>query len=106
MKKRGWNIKIRIVSKEKKMIIPYSPTKSKANPLLENSVLNPLTNSLSPSIKSKGARPHSARILILHRIKKGVNKKNLLDLENITILKLSDVKNLNPPSTAKIRVSS
>jgi len=48
-----------------------------ANILLENSVLNPLTNSLSPSIKSKGARPHSARILILHTIKNGERiKKN------------------------------
>jgi hypothetical protein len=51
------------------MIIPYSPTKSKADPLLENSVLNLLTNSLS--MQSKGARPHLARILILHRIKEG-----------------------------------
>jgi hypothetical protein len=69
MKKRGWSIKIRIASKEKKMIIPYSPAKSKADPLLENSVLNPFTNSLS--MQSKGARPHLARILILHRIKEG-----------------------------------
>lgn len=44
----------------KNKIIPYSPTKIKANGPLEYSVLNPDTNSDSPSEKSNGARLHSA----------------------------------------------
>ena len=45
----------------------------------EYSVLNPLTNSDSPSVKSKGARLVSAKILINHRgrIKKNLQKKEL-----------------------------
>ena len=81
------------------MIIPYSPTKSKADPLLENSVLNPFTNSLS--MHSKGARPHLAMIFILHIINEGWIKNYLLDLENIHILKLSDVKKSKPSKHSK-----
>jgi hypothetical protein len=67
------------VINEKKITKPYSPTNKSANPLLENSVLNPLTNSLSPSIKSNGARPVSAKMLILQINKIGkVNPKNLV----------------------------
>lgn len=38
------------------IIDPYSDKNNNTNPTLEYSVLNPLTNSLSPSEKSKGAR--------------------------------------------------
>lgn len=48
------------VSTLKNNTIPYSPTKIRANSPLEYSVLNPETNSDSPSEKSKGARLHSA----------------------------------------------
>jgi hypothetical protein len=48
------------VSKENKMIIPYSLIKIKAKSTLPYSTLKPLTNSDSPSAKSNGARLHSA----------------------------------------------
>lgn len=51
------NIEVRIL---KNKTIPYSPTKIRAKGPLEYSVLNPDTNSDSPSEKSKGARLHSA----------------------------------------------
>lgn len=54
------------VNIEKKIIIPYSDRNSNTNPLLEYSILNPEISSLSPSLKSKGARLHSAIILIIH----------------------------------------
>jgi len=54
----------------------------------EYSVLNPLTNSDSPSVKSKGARLVSARILINHNgmIKKNLQKNELnIDLSFISL---------------------
>lgn len=48
------------------MIFIYSAIKIKANRLPPYSVLNPETNSLSPSLKSKGARPSSARLVNIH----------------------------------------
>ena len=54
----------------------------------EYSVLNPLTNSDSPSVKSKGARLVSARILINHngKIKKNLQKNELnIDLSFISL---------------------
>jgi hypothetical protein len=56
----------------KKRIIPYSPKKKKAKFKAEYSVLNPDTNSLSPSAKSKGARFNSA----IHLINQTTNKGN------------------------------
>lgn len=47
-----------------KIIIPYSAIKIKANLPLIYSVLNPETNSDSPSAKSNGVRFNSAIILI------------------------------------------
>lgn len=55
----------------KKIIIPYSLKNNRTNDTLENSVLNPLTSSLSPSAKSKGARLSSPKTII----KKGINIK-------------------------------
>lgn len=62
-------------SKLKKIIIPYSPINQNANNPLEYSVLNPETNSDSPSAKSKGARLHSATSLINQIKNKGTSKK-------------------------------
>lgn len=47
----------------------YSAIKIKTNNSEENSTLNPLTNSDSPSTKSKGVRLVSARIQINHKKK-------------------------------------
>lgn len=46
--------------KERAKMAPYSPRNNKANKDEPYSTLNPLTNSLSPSAKSKGARFVSA----------------------------------------------
>jgi len=43
-----------------KIILPYSAKNNKANPPLPYSILNPDTNSDSPSAKSKGVRLVSA----------------------------------------------
>lgn len=49
---------------QKAKIMAYSPKKSKVNEREAYSVLNPLTNSDSPSVKSKGARFVSAKMEI------------------------------------------
>jgi hypothetical protein len=54
------------VRNEKLRTIPYSLRKIKINRLLPNSTLNPEMSSLSPSLKSKGARLTSATIEINH----------------------------------------
>ncbi|KRZ82478.1 hypothetical protein T08_16377 [Trichinella sp. T8] len=48
-----------------RIIIPYSAINRKANSTLENSILKPLTSSLSASARSKGLRLVSARIIIV-----------------------------------------
>jgi len=53
---------------ENKRILAYSAKKIKTNPKEEYSILNPETNSDSPSEKSKGVRLVSAIIIINHRI--------------------------------------
>ena len=53
-------IKKRLLSIERNIILPYSDRKIIAKPPLLYSVLNPETNSDSPSAKSKGARLVSA----------------------------------------------
>lgn len=55
----------------------YSAKKIKINFLFLYSILNPDTNSDSPSDKSKGVRLISASILINNNIIKGVNKIKL-----------------------------
>jgi len=52
------------VRKEKLRTIPYSLRKIKMNKLLPNSTLNPEMSSLSPSLKSSGARLTSATMEI------------------------------------------
>merc|ERR1712226_1142912 len=76
--------KIILLIKEKAKIMEYSPKNNKVKEEEEYPVLNPLTNSDSPSVKSKGARLVSARILINH---KGIIKKNLQKKElNILLI--------------------
>ena len=55
------------VRKEKLKTIPYSLRKIKINKLLPNSTLKPEISSLSPSLKSNGARLTSATTEINHR---------------------------------------
>ena len=58
-------------------ILEYSAKKIKANPPLLYSILNPETNSLSPSAKSKGVRFVSANLEDIQHILKGnIKKKN------------------------------
>jgi hypothetical protein len=49
----------------------YSPKKKYTNPTAECSVINPPTNSLSPSGKSKGGLLVSAYNVIKYKIAKG-----------------------------------
>jgi len=57
-------------------ILEYSAIKIKANPPLLYSVLNPETNSDSPSAKSKGDRLVSAKKITIKINKKNKIKKN------------------------------
>lgn len=61
-------------------ILEYSAIKIKANPPLLYSVLNPDTNSDSPSAKSNGERFVSARKITIKIIKKEIFKKKKLKL--------------------------
>ena len=58
---------IKLVKKLKPKIKEYSAKKRNVKDREEYSVLKPLTNSDSPSVKSKGARFVSARIVSNHR---------------------------------------
>ena len=60
-----------------KIILAYSAIKIKANPTLPYSILNPETNSDSPSAKSKGVRLVSATQEINQIPTIGINIKNL-----------------------------
>jgi hypothetical protein len=60
---------IAIVTKERKRTIPYSQMKISEKRALPNSVLNPDTSSDSPSVKSNGVRPLSARDMNIHPMK-------------------------------------
>lgn len=84
-----------LLIKENAKIIEYSPKNNKVKEEEEYSVLNPLTNSDSPSVKSKGDRLVSAKILTNHKgsMKKYAQKKELYVLlvfnslnENLTEL--------------------
>jgi len=73
LKEKNIKLKITLI----KMILAYSAIKIKANPTLPYSILNPDTNSDSPSAKSNGVRFVSAT----HEINQipiiGKNMKNL-----------------------------
>lgn len=74
--------------------------------LLLNSVLNPLTNSLSPSMKSKGARPHSATIFSTQIGNTGMIIPQQLILSIINITKFNELLGDNTINKQKINVSS
>ena len=57
-------------------ILAYSARKKRANPPLLYSVLNPETNSDSPSAKSKGVRLVSARLDAIQTIARGKERSN------------------------------
>ena len=63
--------KIKVDKTQKKTILPYSPKKIRVKHPDPNSVLNPLTNSLSPSEKSKGVRFNSANMVGTQTKKQG-----------------------------------
>lgn len=63
----------------KKRIIPYSLKKIWVKGELKNSTLKPETSSLSPSLKSKGARLHSDKVTNKEIIKKEKKKKEKPD---------------------------
>lgn len=63
--------KIEVVSSLIKRIFEYSAIKISANMLEPYSMLNPDTNSDSPSAKSNGVRLVSAKLVINHRIATG-----------------------------------
>ncbi len=63
------------------IIIPYSAIKIKAKKPDPYSVLNPETNSDSPSAKSKGVRLVSATQEIIQRTNKGNKINNIEKLE-------------------------
>jgi len=67
------------------IIFKYSPIKIKANPPALYSVLNPDTNSLSPSLKSKGVRFVSANLLVNQKTKRGKRLKKKRELLFICI---------------------
>ena len=63
------------MKKQKKIIIVYSESINNTKPKEPYSVLKPEINSLSPSLKSKGARFVSANIIKHHIKSKGKEKK-------------------------------
>jgi hypothetical protein len=73
---------------EKKIILPYSLKNNKVKEREEYSVLNPETNSLSPSAKSKGARLVSLIMLKTHK-KKSTKKRIKLLKENKLFFRLN-----------------
>lgn len=77
-------------------ILVYSDMKMSANILLEYSVLNPDTNSLSPSARSNGVRFVSARSVVNQiNNRGGVHRKLLNGLDVNIVCKLNDVRNIS-----------
>jgi len=68
----------------------YSPKKRRVKGKEEYSVLNPLTNSDSPSVKSKGARLVSAKIT-----KTQQGKKKKLPIKNSLKIKVGEEEKEN-----------
>ncbi len=74
----------------KRIKIPYSLKNNNTKATLENSVLKPLTNSLSPSDKSNGARFNSQIIDSLNGIK--IKNKSFITIDLRVNLFLSNRK--------------
>lgn len=83
------------VNEENKIIKEYSPKKRRVKGKEEYSVLNPLTNSDSPSVKSKGARLVSANRIIIQqgRKKNPPSQYSLKEKESLVFLK-ENLKNI------------
>lgn len=61
-----FKLSIKVIKLETTKILIYSAKKIKTKPIALYSILNPETNSLSPSLKSKGVRLVSANKLIIN----------------------------------------
>jgi len=77
------------------IIFKYSPIKINANIPALYSVLNPETNSLSPSLKSKGVRFVSASLLVNQKTIKGKILKTKKEFLFMCICLNSRTENLN-----------
>lgn len=86
----GESRKIDVRAHKNKMEV-YSAIKIKANFRLLYSVLKPDTNSLSPSVKSNGARLASASITANHITERGGAKKIIVNWAFSTTSKRSKV---------------
>jgi hypothetical protein len=83
----------------------YSAKNKSTNPPPPYSILNPDTNSDSPSAKSKGARLVSAIMLLIKIINNGKNRNKYPNPEFISsILRLDDKKTTN--NTIKTKLTS
>ena len=78
---------------DRNKILAYSAIKIKANPPAPYSILNPDTNSDSPSAKSKGDRLVSATQQITQVVTKGILTK--INLTDCSILKISCICRVN-----------
>jgi hypothetical protein len=86
-----------------KIIILYSERKIKIKLIEENSMLKPLTNSLSLSEKSKGIRLFSTRKIIII-IKKKNKKKKLFLKKNLKLLKLVIIEKIKKNKRISIEI--
>lgn len=84
-------------------ILPYSAINKKANLYPPYSILNPETNSLSPSDKSKGARLVSAMMQINHRPKNAGERSHT---QETLFSSLNLSKNKIMQSKAKAKITS
>lgn len=85
--------KIKELNKQNIIIFEYSAKKIKVKQEDPNSVLNPLTNSLSPSEKSKGERFNSPNILGIQMYKQiGIKKLKFVGLKKQKSVKFKHPK--------------
>ena len=84
---------MRTVIIDMNIMLVYSDIKIRANRFLEYSVLNPDTNSLSPSAKSNGVRLVSASKVVNQINNKGAAHMNVLKaLDDMIICRLNDIR--------------
>lgn len=92
----GLYVVIKVVIIDMKMILVYSDIKINANTLLAYSVLNPDTNSLSPSARSNGVRFVSARSVVNQINRSGGHMMAELNGEDLRkYWRFSDIMNIN-----------
>ena len=91
------NYESTILTNASKILI-YSARKIKTNPIALYSILKPDTNSLSPSLKSKGVRLVSASKLIINiKVTKGLRTPTLISCKYLNIKKFK-----HKPNTIKV----